>query len=125
MKNYHACRPAECTKLCSVSSQHILRLPDYYSGKVSGARALRCNVNIITYILEQGQCLDCLNRRPLSYYNPRHQFLVGNFSSVEAAPHFRAPRRRAGTLKVRTRPTSQPVKRILRFLTFLRLPKYL
>ena len=28
-----------------------------------------CNVQLAAYILEVGQCLDCLNRRPVSYYN--------------------------------------------------------
>ena len=29
-----------------------------------------CNVNhLAEYIIEVGQCLDCLNRRPVSYYN--------------------------------------------------------
>ena len=30
----------------------------------------KCNVNhLAEYIIEVGQCLDCLNRRPVSYYN--------------------------------------------------------
>ena len=34
----------------------------------------RCNLKLITYILELGQCLECLNRRPVSYYNLDNSF---------------------------------------------------
>ena len=88
-----------------------------------------CNAQLAAYILEVGQCLDCLKRRPVSYYNlyisfySQNGLLKGLFIRLRRFLELQL----RGDVQALSKfgHVPQACKKLMRkFLTFLRLRTY-